>query len=130
MSFNSDWEDFYTISLNDEDLVDYISVNTKLKKYIIYIDANDLITDSMDEDGNYDENMFVSRTVFDFIVKGVEDNNYTRLIPTKRVSSVVTKFIVCKPTKLHTGRAISVYSSAGNAALSVFNCVNIGKIKG
>ena len=27
MSFNSDWEDFYTISLNDEDLVDYISVN-------------------------------------------------------------------------------------------------------
>ena len=80
MSFNSDWEDFYTISLNDEDLVDYISVNTKLKKYIIYIDANDLITDSMDEDGNYDENMFVSRTIFDFIVKGVEDNNYTRLI--------------------------------------------------
>lgn len=80
MSFNSDWEDFYTTSLNDEDLVDYISINTKQKKYILYIDADDLITDSVDIDGNYDENMFVSRVVFDFIVKGVEDNKYTRLV--------------------------------------------------
>lgn len=80
MSFNNDWEDFYTTSLNDEDLVDYISVNTKQKKYMLYIDANDLITDSVDIDGNYTENMLVSREVFDFIVKGVEDNNYTRLV--------------------------------------------------
>lgn len=80
MSFNNDWEDFYTTSLNDEDLVDYISVNTKQKKYMLYIDANDLITDSVDIDGNYTENMLVSREVFDFIVKGIEDNNYTRLV--------------------------------------------------
>ena len=80
MSFNSDWEDFYTISLNDEDLVDYVSINTKQKKYMLYIDVDDLITDSVDEDGNYDTNMFVSREVFNFIIKGLKENNYTRLV--------------------------------------------------
>ena len=80
MSFNSDWEDFYTISLNDEDLVDYVSINNKQKKYMLYIDADYLITDSVDEDGNYDTNMFVSREVFDFIIKGLKENKYTRLV--------------------------------------------------
>ena len=80
MSFNTDWEDFYTISLNDEDLVDYVSINTKQKKYMLYIDVDDLITDSVDEDGNYDTNMFVSREVFNFIIKGLKENNYTRLV--------------------------------------------------
>lgn len=80
MSFNSDWEDFYATSLNDEDLVDYVSINTKQKKYMLYIDADYLITDSVDEDGNYDTNMFVSREVFNFIIKGLKENNYTRLV--------------------------------------------------
>ena len=80
MSFNSDWEDFYATSLNDEDLVDYVSINTKQKKYMLYIDVDDLIIDSVDEDGNYDINMFVSREVFNFIIKGLKENNYTRLV--------------------------------------------------
>ncbi len=80
MSYNNDWEDFYTTSLNDENLVDYISINTKQKKYMLYIDASDLITDSIDCDDNYNENMLVSRTVFNFIVKGVQENNYTKLV--------------------------------------------------
>lgn len=80
MSFNSDWEDFYTMSSNDEDLVDYVSINTKKKKYILYLDADDLITDSVDEDGNYDENMDVSREIFDIIIAGVKDKGYTRLV--------------------------------------------------
>ena len=47
---------------------------------MLYIDADYLITDSVDEDGNYDTNMFVSREVFDFIIKGLKENKYTRLV--------------------------------------------------
>ena len=68
MSFNTDWEDFYTTSLKEDDLVDYISINTKRKKYILYNDVTDLITDSVDENDNYNECTNVSREIFEIIL--------------------------------------------------------------
>jgi len=80
MSFRYEWEDFYTDSMNNEDLIDYIAINSKQKKYILYKDHDDLITESVDQDGNYDESMYVSRTVFEFILSGVKEKNFTQLV--------------------------------------------------
>ncbi len=81
MSFDKGWEDFYTDSRNDEDLVDYININTKKKQYILYNDVDDLVTDGYDMDDNYDSAMEVSREIFDIIVAGVKEKRYTRLVP-------------------------------------------------
>ena len=55
---------------------------TKQKMHFLKDCLFDLVFENVfvDIDDNYTENMFVSREVFDFIVKGIEDNNYTRLV--------------------------------------------------
>ncbi len=80
MSFNNDWEDFYTDSKNDENLVDYINVNTKTKQYLLYVDVDCDITDSVDENDNYHFSMNVSREIFDIIFAGLLEKGYKRLI--------------------------------------------------
>ena len=80
MSFNNEWEEFYTDSLNDENLVDYISINTRRKKYILYNDVDDIITESVNENDEYEVAMYVSRTIFDIILSGVKEKKYTRMI--------------------------------------------------
>ena len=82
MAFSREWEDFYTESKNNEDLCDYININTKKKQYILYIDADIEITDSVDENDNYHFAEETSREIFDFIVSGVKEKAYTRLVPT------------------------------------------------
>ena len=77
MSFSEDWEDFY-VYVDDEN-VDYIMVNTKKKKYVLYRNVSDLITDSVNEDGEYTNCMSVSREIFEIIVEGVKERKFTQL---------------------------------------------------
>lgn len=80
MAYSREWEDFYTESKNNEDLCDYININTKKKQYILYVDADIEITDSVDENDNYHFAEETSREVFDIIVSGVKEKGYKRLI--------------------------------------------------
>ena len=82
MAYSREWEDFYTESKNNEDLCDYININTKKKQYILYVDADIEITDSVDENDNYHFAEETSREIFEFIVSGVKEKGYTRLVPT------------------------------------------------
>ena len=82
MAYSREWEDFYTESKNNEDLCDYININTKKKQYILYVDADIEITDSVDENNNYHFSEETSREIFDIIVSGVKEKGYTRLVPT------------------------------------------------
>ena len=82
MAYSREWEDFYTESKNNEDLCDYININTKKKQYILYIDVDNDITDSVDENDNYHFAVETSREIFDIIVSGVKEKGYTRLVPT------------------------------------------------
>jgi hypothetical protein len=82
MAYSREWEDFYTESKNNEDLCDYININTKKKQYILYVDADIEITDSVDENDNYHFAEETSREIFDIIVSGVKEKGYTRLVPT------------------------------------------------
>ena len=80
MAYSREWEDFYTESKNNEDLCDYININTKKKQYILYVDADIEITDSVDENDNYHFAEEISREIFDIIVSGVKEKGYKRLI--------------------------------------------------
>lgn len=80
MAYSREWEDFYTESKNNEDLCDYININTKKKQYILYVDADIEITDSVDENDNYHFAEETSREIFDIIVSGVKEKGYKRLI--------------------------------------------------
>ena len=80
MAYSREWEDFYTESKNNEDLCDYININTKKKQYILYVDADIEITDSVDENDNYHFTEETSREIFDIIVSGVKEKGYKRLI--------------------------------------------------
>lgn len=80
MGFTSEWEDFYTESKNNEDLCDYININIKKKQYILYIDVDNDITDSVDENDNYHFAVETSREIFDIIVAGVKEKGFKRLV--------------------------------------------------
>lgn len=79
-SFGMRWEMFYTTSLNDEELVDQICIDGKSKRYILDIDANDMITDGYDSDDNSIDSTYVSRTIFDIIVEGIKKQNFVEYI--------------------------------------------------
>lgn len=72
---------FYTDSqLDNEDLVDQISIDTANKRYILDIDAIDMVTDGYDENNEPIYSTYVSRTVFDIIVEGIKRQNYVRYV--------------------------------------------------
>ena len=72
MSYANEWERFYTDSkTGDEWLVDQIEIDVKNKRYILSIDANELITDGYDEEGEPISSYYVSRFMFDLLVSGV-----------------------------------------------------------
>lgn len=74
-----DWEMFYTDSKNNEDLVDQVSIDKGNKRYVLDIDADILVTDGYDEEMNDMDSTYVSRFIFDIIVKGLEENNFRKL---------------------------------------------------
>lgn len=70
------WEVFYTESKLDEDRVDQISIDVSKKRYILDINADDMITDWVDEYDNYGGALYVSRFVFDLIISGLEKQGF------------------------------------------------------
>ena len=78
-----DWEMFYTDShksSKEEYLVDQISIDKVNKRYILDIDANDLVTDGYDGEMNEVNSMFVSRFIFDIIVQGIKERGFKEAI--------------------------------------------------
>ena len=76
----NEWEMFYTDSKNDEYLVDQVSIDVKNKRYMLEIDANDMVTDGYDELGNEIRSTYVIREVFDIIISGLKQKNYIELV--------------------------------------------------
>lgn len=72
-----EWELFYTTSEKDEDyLVHQIYIDVVNKRYIVEMDAPCEVTDGFDEFGNEIYSDYVSRGVFDMLVKSVKENGY------------------------------------------------------
>lgn len=74
---------FYTDShksLEEEFLVDQISIDKVNKRYILDIDAYDLVTDGYDTENNQVNSTYVSRFIFDIIVEGVKQSGFKEAI--------------------------------------------------
>ena len=78
MFLAKDWEMFYTNShkSSEEDLVDQISIDKVNKRYILDIDADDLVTDGYDDEMNEVNSLYVSRFIFDIIVQGIKERGF------------------------------------------------------
>lgn len=74
-----EWEMFYTASKNNEDLVDQISIDVRNRRFVLDIDADDLITESVDENDNYTFSKDVSRFIFDLILKSIKELGFVEL---------------------------------------------------
>ena len=79
MRITAKWEMFYTNSKNDEDFIDQISIDVNNKRYILDLDADPIITESVDEEDNYINSIEVSRFIFDLIVKSIKEMGFTEL---------------------------------------------------
>lgn len=75
-----EWEMFYTESKWDTMLVDQISIDMQNQRYILEIDANDLVTDGYDEEDEPICSTFVSRFIFDLIVSGVKKKGLVEFV--------------------------------------------------
>lgn len=81
MFLATEWEMFYTCAAGapeDGYLVDQVSIDEVNKRYILDINAIDLITDGVDEKGNEINSLYVSRLVFDIIIAGLEQRGFKR----------------------------------------------------
>ena len=82
MFLATDWEMFYTHAAGapkDSDLVDQVSIDETNKRYILDINAMDLITEGIDQKGNEINSFYVSRLVFDIIIEGLEQRGFKRV---------------------------------------------------
>ena len=68
-----EWERFYTDSKQHPELVDQVEIDAERKTYRLFIDADDHITDGIDEHGEPIYSCYVSRLVFESIVKGLRE---------------------------------------------------------
>ena len=75
------WEMFYTESKtqNKEDLVDQISIDAVNKVFVLYESVSDMVTDGYDDYGNEINSIYVSREIFDIILKGLNLNGYKQV---------------------------------------------------
>ena len=86
--FNS-WEMFRTISNHDEQAEDVISIDSKNKRYILDIGVVGYVTgdysygDAYEDEGDLTYVVHVSRYIFDMIVNGVKEKNFTELVAKK-----------------------------------------------
>lgn len=75
----TEWELFYTKSDKDEDyLVNQICIDVVNKRYILETDVPCHATDGFDSFGNEIFSDYVSKAVFDMLVKSVKDNGFTQ----------------------------------------------------
>lgn len=73
----TEWELFYTTSEKDEDyLVNQICIDAVNKRYILETDVSCYVTDGFDECGNEIFSTYVSKEVFDILVKSVKENGF------------------------------------------------------
>ena len=61
-------------------MVDQISIDKVNKRYILDIDAYDLVTDGYDTENNQVNSTYVSRFIFDIIVEGVKQSGFKEAI--------------------------------------------------
>ena len=78
-----DIEIFYTCAngytIDDEcSLVDQVEIDVENKCYALYLNADYEITDGYDKYDTPINSWYVSRTIFDIIVKGVVDKGFTK----------------------------------------------------
>jgi len=82
MSFATEFEMFYTDGEN-EDVVNEICINVRNKCYILYENEDLICTDGYDEEDNPICAIYVSRFVFDILLKGVKDAGFVKYVPGK-----------------------------------------------
>ena len=73
------WEMFYTKSNNSADFIDQISIDVENKRYILDLDADIAVTDSVDEEDNYTNSIEVGRFIFDLIIKSIKEMGFVEL---------------------------------------------------
>lgn len=77
MSFADEWEEFYTESkAEDRWLVDIIAIDETKQEFILYIDTPYLAVEGYDENFQPIHVTYVSRFVFDMIVKGIQEKGF------------------------------------------------------
>ena len=69
-------ERFYADSINNDDLIDLIVVDTENKRYALHLNQKDAITDGEDEFGNEIFSTYVSRSILDIIIEGVKEKDF------------------------------------------------------
>ena len=79
MKLTTEWEMFYTDSKNYEDLVHQISIDIENKRYVLDINAEIWVTDGEDENGNEIYSNYVSRFIFDLILKSLKELGFVEL---------------------------------------------------
>lgn len=70
------WQRYYTTSNADPDLVDLIEIDEGGKEYVLYLDADDRITDGYDEFMLPIYSNYVSRLVFDILKEGIIEKGF------------------------------------------------------
>ena len=70
------WQRYYTTSKSSTDLVDLIEIDEDGKKYALYLDADDRITDGYDEFMFPIYSNYVSRLVFDILKEGIIEKGF------------------------------------------------------
>lgn len=74
------WESFYTESKIDNNLVDLIKIDKKGKRYTLCLNKDEDITEDYDIFGNEIYSTYVNRDVFNWIVDGVDSEEYKKTI--------------------------------------------------
>ncbi len=70
------FERFYTTSKISEDLVDLIEIDITNKKYNLYINHIDTITDGYTKYGESTYSFYVSRSIFDILVSAIKSSDF------------------------------------------------------
>lgn len=82
MLMKKEWERFYTTVADatvENNLVDQVSVDEVNHCYVLEIGVGSYVTDGYAEDGEERYSHYVSRSVFDIIVKGLDRRGYEKV---------------------------------------------------
>ena len=82
MLMKKEWERFYTTAADatdEKDLVDQVSVDSENHCYVLEIGVGAYVTDGYDERGEERYSHYVSRSVFDIIVEGLDRHGYQKV---------------------------------------------------
>lgn len=80
MFISRNWEMFYTHVKRNEDLIDLLYIDRTAKWYIFGENLSWLASDGVDDEREEYSATYISRLVFDIIVKGLQENGYKQLL--------------------------------------------------